>query len=93
MDEGIPALSGEDLPFLLVVTYIGVHTEGQERDNNVQIIIRTGVGEDLCEQTVCKEKPGHITQCLDPSSCSHNSFHVHRDYASFISLSAFQATP
>lgn len=74
MDEGISALCGEDLPLLLVVTHIGVHTKGQERDDDVQVIIWSGVCEYLCQQAVCKEEWGNIRHCLSSPRSAHTLF-------------------
>lgn len=48
VDKCITPFSGENLLFLMV-THIGVHTKGQERDNNIQIIVWSSVSKHLCQ--------------------------------------------
>lgn len=54
VDEGVAPLSGEDLPLLLVVAHVGVHAEGQQGDDDIQIVVRPGVIEHLCQQALCE---------------------------------------
>lgn len=52
VDEGVAALSGQDLPLLLVVADVGVRAEGHEGNHQVQVVVRSNRGEHLSHQTL-----------------------------------------